>query len=129
MSNIEVNEYVRTKQGYIAKLIDKDKNCYWFSSYILNQGGFKQYGLDIEKEDRIVNHSKNIIDLIEVGDYVNGYEVITVYGYDEDGNDKDELGICEVDDDYAYYTYLENINIKSIVTKEMFLNAEYKVGE
>lgn len=78
-----------------------------------------------EDTDQIKNHSKNIIDLIEVGDYVNGNEVITVYGYDEDGNDKDGLGICEVDDDYAYYTYLENININSIVTKEQYKSVEY----
>lgn len=74
-----------------------------------------------------VKHSKNIIDLIEVGDYVNGQEVVTVYGYDEDGNDRDDKGIIEVDDDYAYGVYLEDINIVSIVTKEQFASMEYRL--
>ena len=122
---IEVGEYVRTKKGFIDKVLEikteytrmngnydivfrlSDKKNYWFST------------------KDIVKHSKNIIDLIEEGDYVNGYEVITVYSYDENGNDKDELGICEVDDDYAYYTYLEDIDIKSIVTKEQFDSVKY----
>lgn len=60
---------------------------------------------------------------------MNGLKVITVYGYNENGNDKDGLGICEVDDDYAYYKYLEDINIKSIVTKEQFSLAEYRLEE
>ena len=74
-------------------------------------------------------HSFDIKDLLEEGDYVNGQEVVTVYGYDEDGNDKDGLGICEVDDDYAYYTYLEDIEIKTILTKEQYEANCYKVKE
>ena len=127
---IEVGEYVRTDKGYIAKLIERDiededvKDGMLFDNYIykehkqMRESGIKKC---------CKKHSQNIIDLIEVGDYVNGYEVITVYGYDEDGNDKDGLGICEVDDDYAYYLYLEDIDIKSIVTKEQFVSIEYKV--
>ncbi len=124
---IEVGEYVRTKKGDIDK-IDR----YIFESNIYHC----ENGMCIDTENRIglhlediVKHSKNIIDLIKEGDYVNGYEVITVYGYDENGNDKDELGICEVDDDYAYYTYLEDIDIKSIVTKERFESIKYKIEE
>lgn len=118
--DIQIGEYVRTKSGFIGKIIGK-------------HGGYGlYYELDVKKElqdnkingivyeDNIVKHSKNIIDLIEVGDYVNGDEIITIYGYDEDGNDKDELGICEVDDDYAYYKCLEEIDIKTILTHEQY---------
>lgn len=68
--------------------------------------------------DYIKNHSKNIIDLIEVGDYVNGDRMDIV--------DKDENG-------HVYY--LQNIElpsvnkIETIVTKEQFAQAEYKIEE
>ena len=110
---IEVGEYVRTDKGYIRKEVTQ-------VFLDMMQEGKSSFGKPLK-------HSKNIIDLIEEGDYVNGSEVITVYGYDEDGNDKDGLGICEVDDDYAYYSYLENIEIKSIVTKEQFNSVKYEV--
>ena len=128
MNDIEVGEYVRTNDGVIGKLLrierdDIDISLKWYVLYI----PYKIKGEVYINKPYIVKHSKNIIDLIEAGDYVNGSEVITVYGYDEDGNDKDGLGICEVDDDYAYYTYLEDIDIKSIVTKEQFSSIEYKI--
>ena len=59
----------------------------------------------------IIKHSKNLIDLIEVGDYVNGSRV-------------DEL--------YDGYVFVENSDcrvkeIETIVTKEQFKSMEYKV--
>lgn len=58
--------------------------------------------------------SHNIIDLIEVGDYVNGYKVTS----------KDQfLGIGNHD------WYIADYEIKSIVTKEQFSQMEYKVVE
>ena len=60
---------------------------------------------------------------------MNGKEVVTIYGYDEDGNDREDRGIIEVDDDYAYGVYLEDINIFSVVTKEQFNRVSYKVGD
>ena len=117
---IEVGEYIRANDGTIGKIIaDKEEPL----RYVIDDCG------QIVLHTDIVKHSKNIIKLIEEGDYVNGDEVITVYGYDKNGNDKDGLGICEVDDDYAYYTCLEDIDIKSILTKEQFQSMEYKVGE
>ena len=53
---IEVGEYVRTKNGKIDKIINN--NCY-MPQYIECEKSL------VYKED-IVNHSKNIIDLIEV---------------------------------------------------------------
>ena len=67
--------------------------------------------------DNFIKSSPNIIDLIEIGDYVNGYKVDAigdkyVIFYDGDGD-------IEVFD----------ANIKSIVTHEQFESMEYKVGE
>jgi preprotein translocase subunit YajC len=124
---IEVGDYIRTNKGIIGKLVRIERDDIDIS--------LKWYVFDDNKNERyvnkpyIVNYSKNIIDLIEEGDYVNGEEVICVYGYDEDGNDKDGLGICETDEDYAYYKYLEDINIYSIVTKEQFNSIAYRLEE
>ena len=61
--------------------------------------------------------SYNIIDLIEVGDYVNGSEVTSI---EENG----WLGFGNND------WYIPNSRgIKSIVTKEQFESMSYKVGE
>ena len=62
----------------------------------------------------IVKASYNIIDLIEVGDYVNGWKVL--YWTD---------GTKVVDDGYA--TNLDKISVKSILTKEQFESMKYEV--
>ena len=66
---IEVNEYVRTRAGHIYKITNIDENglIYWNKI----QCGWSEQQL----EDIIVKHSKQLIDLVEVGDYVNGREV------------------------------------------------------
>lgn len=68
---------------------------------------------------KILNHSKNIIDLIEVGDYVNGKKVISILDYE------DFKKVC-FDKDFDDVAYEEDI--KSVVTKEQFVSVEYKVG-
>ena len=112
---VEVGEYVRTYQGNIGKVKT-----------------ITSTGIIIEDErhihfDGITKHSFNIIDLIEVGDYVNGEVVEIIYSYDEDGNDKDELGIKEVDCEEGYYISLKDIEIKSVVTHEQFNSVKYTV--
>lgn len=101
---MEINEYVRADISVIAKVID-----------ICKDGS---YELDIEFETdyivydfNITKHSKDIIDLIEVGDYVNGREV-TSFGYDY--NDK----IIYVNT--ISCLSFENDEIKSVLTKEQF---------
>ena len=60
---IEVNEYVRTKNGVIDK-VDALYGMIENTVHLENQKWF-----DIKN---IVKHSKQLIDLIEVGDIVNG---------------------------------------------------------
>lgn len=69
---IEVGEYVRAKNGKIDKVINN--NCY-MPQYIECEKSL------LYKED-IVNHSKNLIDLIEEGDFVNGYRIDERAEYD-----------------------------------------------
>lgn len=98
------NMYYRTYSGFINKIISiKNFNE---REYLLN-------GFYINK-DTIKKASHNIIDLIEVGDYVNGFPVI------HKENDILKCGLL--------VQFKEN-EIKSIVTKEQFEQMAYKVGE
>ena len=67
---IEVNEYVRTRAGHINKITNIDENglIYWNKI----QCGWSEQQL----EDIIVKHSKDLLDLVEIGDYVNEERII-----------------------------------------------------
>lgn len=66
MSEIEVGEFVRTKNGIIAKVIDKDRKLYWFDRYIYKLYDLPLDHIEIGKENKIIiKHSENILDLIE----------------------------------------------------------------
>ena len=83
-------------------------------------------GLVIDESNLVKEPSKNPIDLIKVGDYVNGMLVI-----EETPKDKRKKQQITVDSTaFEWGTErLFNENIKSIVTKEQFESMEYKVGE
>ena len=121
-NKIEVGEYIRTDKGTIAKIEDEEFDI----KYRISTGQPLYLNMKNDRNhcfENILKHSKNIIDLIEVGYYVNGYKVI----------DKDDINtgcMCEIyllEDDGIYGIWDENI--KSIVTKEMFESVEYRVGE
>ena len=104
--------YVRTKWGYICELI----NINDFREPTMRYGVEASYLRDVMfiGDEDILKASNNIIDLIEVGDYVNGYEVTS----------KDQfLGFGNYD------WYMLDNEIKSIVTKEQFESLQYKVGD
>jgi len=119
---LKVNDYVRYRKLdfsnknniKIAKIIDiqeesgyNDKNGENIRFLFFNDGNG-------EYEDRVTKSSPNIIDLIEIGDYVNGYEVTS----------KDQfLGFGNHD------WYMTNDEIKTIVTKEQMEQMSYKVGD
>lgn len=76
--------------------------------------------------------SENIIDLIKIGDYVNGMEVIAkdsdnrLYVPEDLGQPYDR----EFSNGCFEYTLLDkNFEIKSVVTKEQFDSMKYEVGE
>ena len=72
--------------------------------------------------DNFIKSSPNIIDLIEVGDYVNGEEVIRLFN-------PMFLSIGELPYVITDKSKYEPQDIKSIVTKEQFENCMYKVGD
>ena len=117
---IKVGEYVRTENGEIHKVIEvkKDPQDWNYYKYENDMGDFEIY---------IAKHSKNIIDLIEVGDYVNGYEVDE---FDDDEGNL-HLGFPIYDDGLMdciiEYRPLDTVEIKSIVTHEQFNSIKYEV--
>ena len=109
---LEVGMYVRTKKG-IRKIIkiDEDNNYYIDKTYI---NDFRQE-IDCISDSCIIGKpSHNIIDLIEVGDYVNGFPVI------HKENDILKCGLL---------VQLKKNDIKSIVTKEQFKSMSYEVSK
>ena len=127
---LEVGDYVRTKNNGVCKLyreFHEDSVDVGICVFHEIDGFFidKEEINYIEKDD-ILKSSKNIIDLIEEGDYVNGNKVIRIEtsSYPEDKNVK--IIVCCGDDDY--YSYY-NEDIKTILTKEQYENNCYKVED
>lgn len=114
---IEVGMYVRNDYGLIGKVIEKYKGV---QNAII-------YKIDVPSDDfdytnvfkfEIIKSSNIIIDLIEVGDYVNGYKVRAVY---LEGIRKYFKLDCN-----PHERWYED-DIKTIVTKEQFERISYKV--
>ena len=122
---MKVGDYVRTKSGYIDKIININDFREPSMKYALEQPSWNDDVVFIG-EEKIKKSSTNIIDLIEVGDYVNGMLVI-----EETPKDKRKKQQIIVDSTaFEWGTErLFNEDIKSIVTKEQFESMEYKVGE
>ena len=104
---LEEGMYVRTKKG-IMKLnkIDDNDNKWKYIFKVCHEGIF-EYGT--LREEDILKASHNIIDLIEVGDYVNGERVIKI-----------ENGWIHFADGQCNF-------IETIVTKEQFESMCYKL--
>jgi hypothetical protein len=117
MSEIKVGDYVRTNKGNIGKAID-----IFVGHTIANYHIEFQTGVKVKRQylsnKTIIKHSPNIIDLIEIGDYVNGKLIHYVLENPKNG----ETIIC-----YGNGKHIDNKHIKSIVTKEVFASAEYRV--
>lgn len=112
-NEIKVGEYVRLDDGIVGKY-QINKN--WINVVETND---KYIGFDIEKD--IVKHSPNLIDLIECGDYVNGYKVISVLDGFANGTMEIELS----NHTRIYRHHIEDI--EEVVTKEMMESISYKV--
>ena len=120
---MKVGDYVRTKYG-IKQIyeIDNNKTVWKYKFKLKKQEGDGCIDLGCFSDSDIIKSSPNIIDLIEVGDYVNGYLVTT-------GNqDVGSIYISEIDG-LGLKKKLYEKDIKSIVTHEQFSQMEYRIGE
>lgn len=108
MSEIEVGEYVRSKIGNIGRVTKIEDDKFLYENKEL-----------ITWVENVVKHSKNIIDLIEVGDIVYTYDVLNydvIYIYD------DEM-LKAVKEDIE-----QGIKIKTIWTKEQLKHIAFNVN-
>lgn len=112
MDNLKVGEYVRTKNGKIDKIIN---NNYYMSQYIECEKGI------VDKEN-ILKYSFNIIDLIEVGDFVNENEVIDKYLFNG------EIPVLETTGDETNAKCMCEGDIKTILTHEQYERNCYKIN-
>ena len=106
-NNLKPNDYFRTFDGQIFKSMNvspiKGNKIYYLNGDCT--------WVDVSAVD---NFSDNIIDLIEEGDYVNGYRVTYVYP-----------SLIKVDSTDIWE--IHSHDIKSIITKEQFNSVKYEV--
>ena len=127
---MKTGDYVRTKDGFIAKLLEND-NIYCFFDNTVLRDGFDDFDFlsTDDAEDYIIKSSPNIIDLLIEGDLVtlaspfcgeNIYKVLNAFKGKHSSIELDCFGDGTMSID-------ENYEIKSIVTREQFESMEYKL--
>lgn len=125
MEEIQVGEYVRLARNQgINKIIDEDDDGFLILDVIIaDEYGDECFEIalqDINKE--ILKHSKNIIDLIEKDDYINGEKVIDIFN-------PEFLSLGELPYVRTQNNKYEEQDIKTILTKEQMENNCYRIEE
>ena len=118
MNDIQVGEYVRLNRNQgINRIEDIENDYYVLEDYYADEDGDETFCLYKYKvNEEILKHSFNIIDLIEVGDYVNGRY------------------IQKITPQLIYFrncahTRKDSLLINDIVTHEQFESIKYIVKE
>ena len=130
---MKVGDYVRTKQGIEKiKVVEEnfigDENCIFYATDNKEWNGAYngKYNGFTNRNRTIIKSSPNIIDLIEVGDYVNGHRVVEV-----DLDDIDDYGntfrYIKTEHNYLLNYWVKENEIETILTKEQFESMEYKL--
>lgn len=132
---LEVGQFVRLKSGYICKIINVND----FREPNMKYGVEANYLNDIMfiGDDDVVKASYSIIDLIEVGDYLNGFIVNEIERDNTNTIIKIGNSTFNVLENEEIYTPSNDKNngyekiekLKSIVTHEKMEQMAYKVGE
>lgn len=116
---LKENMYVRTKDGYISQYKYYDTT---------NMGKILCIPLSnrtFANTEDIIKASCNIIDLIQEGDYVNGYKV-SLKGYDYANFVQCDYPVeTGTTNHYKFYKQ----EIKSVITHEQIEQMEYRIGE
>lgn len=155
---LNVGDYCRTSNGNIFKIIGGNVDNYeididyskleqieenWLELYRYNDNS------SFFNDKNIIKSSPNIIDLIEVGDYVNGLPVERIEGTLDDKDDiRVWFGVAtygktalnqinhrytvkdDFEDDYSLrFRCIKPDDIKSIITREQFEAMQYVVGD
>lgn len=127
--------YVRTKYNDFCNMVAirkmdeiDDDGSFWIDDYIIDTYGDEQNKLH---EEDIEIASENIVDVLKVGDYVNGERVISlrkdIPERDIHMNSKDNFIFVDYDLENNWYYGIDTDKIKTVVTKEQFENMAYKI--
>lgn len=123
---LKENMYVRTKDGIMVKVDYIDYDIIFFDKDLYRVYSDGINFLEKDNLERIAKASYNIIDILEVGDYVNGSKVIEIekdYKF-IDGTIRDILWT-----DTKMQKAIWDETIKSVITHEQMEQMAYKVGE
>ena len=130
---MKIGDYVRTKYG-IKQIyeIDNNKTVWKYKFKLKKQDGDGCIDLGCFSDSDVIKSSERIIDLIQIGDYVNGMKITNKYIDEETGNIELEFNNGSsylYPKSWNYEARSEEYKIKSIVTKEQFSQMEYRIGE
>lgn len=122
---LKENMYVRNCYGRIAKIEDIEDNIAYCDNWLYQR--YEEFitfiDLNNEKDiNKITKVSFDIIDILEVGDYVNGYPIYEIVEYEDDTR-----AIVIADDNKSIIWKKQNI--KSVITHEQMEQMAYKAGE
>ena len=129
---LEVGQFIRFK--------DKRGNTYIRSiKEVCNEQPHKSWGAIIIDKNannvpyvslkNIIKASYSIIDILKVGDYVNGYKVTRIGGTFHGKKDKAIYCDYQQNEKTNKWIMIYDDEIKSIVTKEQFESMEYRIGD
>lgn len=107
---LEVGQFARLKSGYIVKVLNVKDDWIETDTKFITRTFPKDF----------VKASYNIIDILEVGDYVNGRKIVDIF-YDAIDN---VMNICVL----GSIVY-DNNEVKSVITHEQMEQIAYKVGD
>ena len=118
---LEVGQFARLKSGYICKIININD---------LREPNM-QYGVEANYlknvmfigDDDVVKASYDIIDILEVGDYVNSLKVTSV---DKTFEENTLIGLGT---NFGFSKFDNDYKITSVVTHEQMEQMAYKVEE
>lgn len=120
---IEKGQYVRTKNYGIKKVLD----VYNEDKIELDKtNAFGILGVCENVENIIGNPSNNILELVQIGDYINGSRVIKIQEV-ENYPDLLNVKIEKADFRYDIHETIFEKDVESILTKEQFENQVYNL--
>ncbi len=117
----KIGQYIRTKDGFIAKIIQYDEDIdYLFCDSVIYKDYDKYLDNTISSNIKIIDISRDIFDLLKVGDYVNGFRIVRSGDLINNIMQKEKSFIL------SNGTVInKNYKIKTIVTKRRFDNIKY----
>ena len=124
--NIKVGDYVRTKSGFIGKVIGRHGGYGLHYELDVNKEIQENLMNGIVREDNITKHSFNLVDLIEVGD------ILEIELSEEFVERNDKKVLTQLGDVYTKETLQKDIDngiiqeIKKVLTHQQFEQNCYK---